>query len=78
MRYVLLFFLISCSAKHEELKDYKMPPELEGCRVFRINNGGFAESKELYVIKCPNSQPTVSWVRSCGKSCSTTEYVQVI
>ena len=78
MRYLVLLFLISCSAKHEELKDYKMPPELEGCRVFRINNGGFTESKELYIIKCPKEQPTVSWTRSCGKACTTNEFAKMV
>lgn len=78
MRYLVLLFLISCSASHNEVKGYKMPPELEGCKVFVLNNGGFIESKDLYIIKCPSQQPTVSWTRSCGKTCSTVEYVQLI
>jgi hypothetical protein len=54
-----------------------MPPELEGCKVFRISDGGPSPTV-LHIVKCNNTQPVVSWNRSCGKTCTTTEYVQLI
>lgn len=77
MRYLALLFLISCSASHDEIKGYKMPPELEGCKVFRISDGGPSPTV-LHIVKCNNIQPVVSWSRRCGKTCSTVEYVQLI
>jgi hypothetical protein len=77
MRYLALLFLISCSASYNEERDYKMPPELEGCRVFKLEDGGPSPTT-LYVIKCPNDQPSVSWGENCGKSCSHRNHVQVV
>ena len=77
MRYLFLLFLISCSATHEEVTGFKMPPELEGCRVFRVDNGGPSRTV-LHLVKCNNTQPTVNWTRSCGKTCTTTEVAQLV
>lgn len=71
---VLIFFIFSCSPYYKSKPDYSLPPELDGCKVFLISDG----SKDLYVIKCPNEQPTVSWERSCGKQCITTEHLKVV
>lgn len=74
MKYLPLLFLLSCGgADYEKLPDYKFPPELKDCVVYRISGG-----KELYVVKCPNEQPSVSWQRSCGKNCITREHSQVV
>lgn len=77
MKYLALLFFISCSASYTEQKDYKMPPELEGCRVFKLENSG-ASPTILYVVKCPNQQSSVSWGENCGKNCSSRKHVQVV
>jgi hypothetical protein len=76
MKYLVLLFIIACSPSYKKLPDYAMPPELEGCKVFTISDGGMA-SPNLYVVKCPNQQPTTSFMRSCGNGCTKREYVQV-
>lgn len=76
MRYLVLLFLISCSASYKEETGYKMPPELKGCKVFKLEDGG-PSSTILYVVKCPNQQPSVSWGENCGKNCSSRKHVQV-
>lgn len=79
MKYIpLLFLALACAGpKHEELPDYSLPPELKDCKVFVIRDGGL-NSKELYVVRCPNTMTTTSWTRHCGKSCSTTEHVTLV
>ena len=72
----LLLVLVSCSPSSQEKPNYSMPPELEGCKVFTISDGGMT-SPNLYVVKCPNQQPTTSFMRSCGNGCTKREYVQV-
>ena len=72
----LLLLLVSCGSSYQEKTGYSMPPELQGCKVFSISDGGMT-SPNLYVVKCPNQQTTTSFMRSCGKSCTKREYVQV-
>jgi hypothetical protein len=75
MKYVLLIFLnIACSPSYEHKPNYAFPPELEDCKVFTISDG----SKLLYVVRCPNSEVTTSWNRSCGNKCATTEHLQTV
>lgn len=75
MRYILLLFLsLACAPSHKVEEDYSLPPELIDCKVYTISDGW----KELYVVKCPNEQPTTNWDRSCGKNCKTTEHVRII
>lgn len=78
MKYLpLLFLALACGPRHEELPDYSMPPELKGCKVFLIKDGGVT-AKELYVVKCPNATITTSWNKNCGKNCKTTEHVTLV
>lgn len=77
MKYLLLLLIISCSPSYENMPHYAMPPELKDCKVFTISDGGMT-SPNLYVVKCPNEQPTTSFIRSCGKNCTRREYVQVV
>lgn len=74
MKYFVFLFIISCSPYYKSMNDYKLPPELEDCKVFIINDG----SKDLFVVKCPNNQTTTSWTRSCGKNCTTTEHLTTV
>lgn len=77
MRYLFLLFLISCSASYTEETGYKMPPELEGCRVFKLEDSG-PSSTILYVVKCPDQQPSVSWGENCGKNCSVRQHIKLV
>lgn len=75
MKYILLIFLsIACSPSYKHMPDFALPPELQECKVFNISDG----NKDLYVVRCPNSEVTTSWTRSCGKGCIRTEHVTVV
>lgn len=75
MKYLfLIIFLAGCSAYHEEKTEYSLPPELKDCKVFIVSDG----KKELFVIKCPNEQPAVSWEKICGKNCYTTVHSKIL
>lgn len=75
MRHLLIIFLaIACSPYHKPKTDYSLPTELVDCKVFVISDG----MKDLYVVRCPNSNTTTSWNRSCGNKCTTTEYLTVV
>lgn len=77
MKYLLLFFLVSCSSSHEEVKGFKMPPELNGCKVFRLNNGGLNPTV-LYVVKCTSKSPATVSLDNCGKNCKVKKYSQIL
>ena len=75
MKYLpILFLAIACSKGYKPQPDYPMPPEMRGCKVYTITDG----SKELFVVHCPNANTSVSWERTCGKNCHTTEHVTMI
>ena len=75
MKYLfLIIFLAACSPYHKEKKEYSLPPELKDCKVFVVSDG----FKNLYIMKCANEQPTVSWVVSCGKNCYTTVHSKIL
>lgn len=74
MKYIpLLFLSLACSKGYKPQPDYPMPPEMKDCKVFTITDG----SKELYVVHCPKATTSVSWKRTCGDKCITTEHVMV-
>jgi len=75
MRYLFpLILLAACSPYHKEKKEYSLPPELKDCKVFIVSDG----FKELYVMRCANEQPAVSWDVSCGENCFTTVHSQIL
>ena len=75
MKYLpILFLAIACSKGYKPQPDYPMPPEMKGCKVFTITDG----SKELFVVHCPNANTSVSWERTCGKNCTTTEHLTLV
>lgn len=37
--------------------DYKFPPELKGCKAFRVQSGNFGV-QDLILVRCPNSTIT--------------------
>jgi hypothetical protein len=74
MKYLFLIFsIISCSPYYKPKTDYKLPPELDDCKIFEISDG----SKALYVVRCSRDDVAVSWDRSCGKNCTTREYASM-
>lgn len=48
-----------------------MPPELAGCKVFKLAGDGL--NKTLYVVKCPGGTTTTQWEENSGKN-STSSY----
>lgn len=74
MKYLLLIFLVACSPYHKQKPDYSLPPELKDCKVFEIYDG----DQELYVVKCPSEQPSITWIKNCGKNCYTKRYSKVV
>lgn len=66
--YIALLFslvaLVGCTPKAEEEKDYPMPNEMKGCKVFTLYNG----VRYLFTVWCPHANTSVT--TSCGKSCT--------
>lgn len=61
----VMFSLTSCTPSYDDnTGDYKLPPELSDCKIYELN----ANLKNLYVVRCPDSQVTTT--TSCGKGCN--------
>lgn len=73
---LILTILAGCSASSSNnTSHYQMPPEMKDCKVFRLEGDGL--SKTLYVVKCPNSNTSTSWIERSGKNNHTTYSVSV-
>lgn len=61
---VVFFSIISLSATAATFtnitKDYELPSEMSGCKIFYLKGGGFSYSS-LYVTQCPNSKTNTSY-----------------
>ncbi|QIW86876.1 hypothetical protein AHP1_451 [Aeromonas phage Ahp1_CNU-2021] len=58
--------LVGCDSYSKSLdSDYTLPPELSDCKIVKLVGSGM--SKDLYVVRCPNSSTTTRY--HCGKSC---------
>ena len=56
----LAVLLVGCNPSYEN-KDasYRLPPEMQDCKIYKIN--GDAISRDVIVVRCPNSQTTTSY-----------------
>lgn len=54
--------MLGCSSKSDEIDIGNLPDGLKDCKAFNINPGAF--SKNLTVIRCPNS--TTNVIKSNG------------
>lgn len=62
-----VLFLASCTPGYNDnTGSYKLPTELQDCKIFELN-GGAGNLTTLYVVRCPNSSVTTT--SSCGKNC---------
>ena len=58
MKKLLLAFailtMVGCEAETKQMGGYIMPPELEGCKVFKLSSGG----SSIRVVSCPTKDCT--------------------
>ena len=60
-----VIFLSGCNPSYEDKNaSYSLPPEMQDCRVYKLH--GDAISRDIVVVRCPNSQTTTSY--SYGKN----------
>lgn len=57
---LVVIFLAGCNPSYEN-KDasYSLPPEMQDCKIYKLN--GDAISRDIVVVRCPNSQTTTSY-----------------
>lgn len=73
---ILILSFVGCDAKTVDMtSEYKLPPELNDCNFYYVRGGG--SSKDLYVVRCPNSSTSTTWNEQQGKT-TTSETVSTI
>ncbi len=70
----IILALHGCCPYSKQMHEYKMPPEMEGCKVYAISDG----SKDLFVVVCPNTPTSSTWIENCGKNCYKTTHVNLV
>lgn len=62
--------LAGCGDSYSKSLDsnYTLPSELSDCKIVKLVGSGM--SRDLYVVRCPNSSTTTRY--SCGKNCDQT------
>ncbi|AIW03777.1 hypothetical protein CPT_Moogle40 [Citrobacter phage Moogle] len=68
-----VLFLTGCNPSYEN-KDasYRLPPEMQDCRVYKLN--GDTTSRDVIVVRCPNSQTTTSYKYGKNSQSHTTVF----
>lgn len=70
---VMTILLVGCNPSYEN-KDasYRLPPEMQDCKIYKLN--GDATSKDVIVVRCPNSQTTTSYKYGKNSQSHTTVF----